>query len=83
MDRKENTVSNNTPIVLFTDPLLRNGLFYCCVRIRSPGNVFTEPLPRNGRLLWLNAYDFRASYHSIIAEEITFYSDNQKTIVPC
>jgi hypothetical protein len=48
MDPTENTVSNNTPIVvIFTDPLLRNGFFYRCVRVYFRGNLFTEPLRSN------------------------------------
>jgi hypothetical protein len=50
-DRTGNTVSNNPNCFVFTDPLLREELFYCRVRIRCPGNVFTDPLPNNGRLL--------------------------------
>jgi hypothetical protein len=37
-----------TPVIVFTDPLPRNWLFYCCVRIRCHGNIFTDPFPRNG-----------------------------------
>jgi hypothetical protein len=33
---------------VFSDPLLRNGFFYCCVRIRCRGNVFTDLFPRKG-----------------------------------
>jgi hypothetical protein len=33
-------------IVVFTDPLLRNG-FYCFVQVHFRGNLFTEPLPSN------------------------------------
>jgi hypothetical protein len=32
---------------VFTDPLLRNGFFYCCVRVHFRGNLVTEPLPNN------------------------------------
>jgi hypothetical protein len=32
---------------VFTDPLLRNGFFYCCVHVHFRGNLFTEPLTSN------------------------------------
>jgi hypothetical protein len=64
MDRIENTVSNNTPIVVFSDLLLRNGFFYCCVRVHFHGNLLTESLPSNECLLWLRYSGFQASCHS-------------------
>jgi hypothetical protein len=47
-DQTENTVYKIPYCCVFTDPLLRKGFFYCCVRIRCRGNVFTDPLTRNG-----------------------------------
>jgi hypothetical protein len=32
---------------VFTDPLLGNGFFCCCVRVHFRGNLITEPLPSN------------------------------------
>jgi hypothetical protein len=32
---------------MFTDLLLINGFFYCCVRVHFRGNLFIEPLPIN------------------------------------
>jgi hypothetical protein len=32
---------------VFTEPLLRNGFFYCCMRVHLRGNLFTETLPDN------------------------------------
>jgi hypothetical protein len=40
-DQTENTVSNNTPIVMSTDPLPRNGFLYCCVHVHFHRNLFT------------------------------------------
>jgi hypothetical protein len=39
----ENTVSNNTPIVVFADPMLTNGFFYCCVHVYFRG--ISLPIP--------------------------------------
>jgi hypothetical protein len=49
MDRIENTIPNNTPIVVrvFTDPLIRNGLhnpFFLLLRV-----CMLRALPGNGR----------------------------------
>jgi hypothetical protein len=38
---KQKTSFPTTPTVLFTNPLLRNGFFYCYVIIRCSGNVLT------------------------------------------
>jgi hypothetical protein len=68
-DRTENTFSSNPYCFMFTDPLLRNGFFYCCVRMRCRGNVFNEQLPSDGRLLWVHYSGFRAAYRNIISYE--------------
>jgi hypothetical protein len=40
-----------------TDPLLRNGFFYRCVRVHFRGNLFTEPL---------QLFGLKASCHNMI-----------------
>jgi hypothetical protein len=51
-DRRETTVSNNTPIVVgvYTDPLFRNGLlasFFCCLRVCCACYLATAGLTRS------------------------------------
>jgi hypothetical protein len=50
---------------VFTDPLLKNGFFYCCVHIRCRGNVFAEPLSSNEHPLRLQYSGLQASCHNI------------------
>jgi hypothetical protein len=60
-ERIENTVPNNTPIVVFSDLLLRNGCFYSCVLVHFRRNLLTESLLSNERLLGLRYSGFQAS----------------------
>jgi hypothetical protein len=76
-DKTENTVSNNTSIVLCLPICYLETGYSIGARVHFRGYIFTKQLPSNGRLLWFHHSGFRAPCHIAPFLRLFFPNDLQ------